>query len=188
MSHASLSHSRAAVGAVGRRFAIGLSMTGAVALTILAAQVKFGAPVPFTLQTLVVMLTGALLGPLWGPVAMGGYLLIGGIGAPVFAGHMLFGVTFGYLVGFIAGSWLIGRIVWSVERPGLVRAAPAMAAAAVVMLLFGMAHLAWNLGWGLERAWMLGVAPFVLVEAGKVMAACMVWRALRGPSRRLVRG
>ena len=56
-----------------------------------------------TLQPMVVLLAGALLGPLAGAAAMASYLAIGALGAPVFAGGhaglpWLVGPTGGYLI------------------------------------------------------------------------------------------
>ncbi|HDL17574.1 MAG TPA: biotin transporter BioY [Bacteroidetes bacterium] len=77
-------------------------------------------PVPFTLQTFFVLLSGCFLGPTWGAVSMGIYLLLGIIGLPVFAGGSGPGIVltpgFGYLIAFpIAAYWTgkeagIGRI------------------------------------------------------------------------------
>ena len=74
-------------------------------------------PVPITLQTLFVWgLAGALLGARLGALSQLVYLLIGIIGLPVFAGGkaglgVLFGPTGGYLIGFVAGAWVIGTLV-----------------------------------------------------------------------------
>ena len=62
--------------------------------------------VPFTLQTFAVCLVTAVLGLRLGVGSVGIYLLLGAIGAPVFAGFKggfaaLLGTTGGYLVGFL---------------------------------------------------------------------------------------
>lgn len=68
--------------------------------------------VPLTLQSFFVFLAGLLLGKRRGAMACGVYLLVGLFGAPVFAqgggiGYLL-QPTFGYLLGFIPGTFLIG--------------------------------------------------------------------------------
>src|SRR4028119_847259 len=74
------------------------------AFTAVAAQTAIPLePVPFTLQVLAVILTGLLLGPRYGALAMTIYLLVGAIGVPVFAGFRgglgsLLGDTGGYLL------------------------------------------------------------------------------------------
>jgi biotin transport system substrate-specific component len=53
------------------------------AFTAVAAQIAIPLePVPFTLQVLAVVLTGLLLGPRYGALAMAIYLLVGAVGIP----------------------------------------------------------------------------------------------------------
>lgn len=70
-------------------------------------------PVPYTLQTFVVLLAGAFLGARSGAMSQLLYLLIGALGAPVFAlggfGVMkLVGPTGGYLLAFPFAAALVG--------------------------------------------------------------------------------
>ena len=70
-------------------------------------------PVPFTLQTFFVLLSGNLLGPYWGAVSMIVYILLGLVGLPVFAGGSGLGIvlspTFGYLISFPVAAYFVGR-------------------------------------------------------------------------------
>lgn len=71
-------------------------------------------PVPFTLQTLMVYLSGGMLGARKAAWSQMVFLLMGLSGVPVFAsgggpGYVL-QPTFGYLLGFPAAAWLIGLI------------------------------------------------------------------------------
>ena len=79
-------------------------------------------PVPITLQTLAVALTGLVLGPWRGFAATALYLLVGFAGLPVFAGGagglgVLGKPSIGYLLGFPVAAlgagalsrWLVGR-------------------------------------------------------------------------------
>ncbi|NLY56574.1 MAG: biotin transporter BioY [Firmicutes bacterium] len=69
-------------------------------------------PVAISLQTLVALLAGLVLGPRLGPLSILVYLAIGLVGVPVFtAGGGISYVlkpSFGYLVGFIPAAWLVG--------------------------------------------------------------------------------
>ena len=72
-------------------------------------------PVPITLQTLGVMLAGALLGPWRGALASSVVVILSLAGLPLLAGGrgglgILFGPTGGYLVGWIFGSLVIGAL------------------------------------------------------------------------------
>ncbi|MDQ6936779.1 MAG: biotin transporter BioY, partial [Actinomycetota bacterium] len=80
-------------------------VAGGAGLTGLAAQVSVHtslSPVPFTLQTLAVLVTGAALGTVRGLLSMTLYLLAGIAGIPWFAGHShgWGGPSFGYILGF----------------------------------------------------------------------------------------
>lgn len=72
-----------------------------------------GAEVPVSMQTLAVILAGALLGHVRGGAAVGLYLIAGAIGLPVFAEgrsgvDVLFGPTGGFLFGFLIAGMLSG--------------------------------------------------------------------------------
>ncbi len=77
-----------------------------------------GIPVPFTLQTLFVILSGAYLGEMFGPVSMLAYLLYGVLGLNMFAigdgtGSLnyLLGISGGYLLAFPLASLLVARLL-----------------------------------------------------------------------------
>ena len=70
-------------------------------------------PVPITLQTLMVLLSGAMLGAYFGALSMIIYLILGAIGLPVFAGGSsgigaLFGPSGGYLFSYPVAAFVIG--------------------------------------------------------------------------------
>lgn len=86
------------------------------ALTTVGAFIKIPVfPVPVTLQFFFTALSGILLGPYWGAASQIVYVLLGLTGVPVFAGggglFYVFNPSFGYLIGFIAASFLIGIVV-----------------------------------------------------------------------------
>jgi biotin transport system substrate-specific component len=88
-------------------------------LTAVSAQVAIPVkPVPFTLQTMLVLLSGAFLGSRNGAYSQIIYVFSGFIGLPVFAnGSMgpavLFGPTGGYLLAFPVAAFLVGYLVES---------------------------------------------------------------------------
>ncbi len=96
----------------------------AIAVLFIGLLVAFGRarfylpdnPVPITLQTFGVLLTGGVLGWRWGSVSILGWYFMGMAGVPVFQGggngwayvSGATSVTGGFLIGFIACTWLVG--------------------------------------------------------------------------------
>lgn len=86
-------------------------------LTAVGAQIEIPQqPVPFTLQTFFVLLTGAFLGRYSGSLSMLLYLLLGSIGLPIFSGGAfgigkILGPTGGYLLAFPIAAAAIGYLV-----------------------------------------------------------------------------
>ncbi|PPA70201.1 biotin transporter BioY [Jeotgalibacillus proteolyticus] len=88
--------------------AIGANITSIVPIMVIGN-------IPITLQTVVCILAGLLLGKKWGPIAMVIYALIGLAGMPVFAqwsgGIRVFvSPTFGFILSYIATAWVAGVI------------------------------------------------------------------------------
>src|SRR6267378_920311 len=114
-------------------------------LTALAAQVVIPiGPVPITGQTFAVLLTGALLGPRLGAMAMIAYLIEGASGLPFFAGgHIgmvhLMGPTGGYLVAFPAAAYVTGAFAEHGWDRRFLSAAAAMAIGSAIIMLSGWA-------------------------------------------------
>ena len=85
------------------------------ALITIGAYIKIPGPfVPFTLQMQFTCLSGLLLGKKHGASAVGVYILAGLAGAPVFTGGGGIGYilrpTFGFIIGFLAGTYIAGVI------------------------------------------------------------------------------
>lgn len=86
------------------------------ALTAIGAFIRIPIPVvPFTLQFLFTMLAGLLLGGRLGAISVALYTILGLIGLPIFAEGGGFGYllkpSFGYIIGFIIGSYVTGKMV-----------------------------------------------------------------------------
>jgi biotin transport system substrate-specific component len=86
-------------------------------LTALGAQMEIPIyPVPFTLQTFFVLLSGALLGKQGGALSMCLYLFLGAIGLPIFSGGTMgiakiIGPTGGYLLAFPVAAYSVGYLI-----------------------------------------------------------------------------
>ena len=154
-------------------------------LIALSAQVAIPlpfTPVPVTLQTFAVILTGCLLGSGRGALAALLYLAEGSAGLPFFSGGTaglahLFGPTGGYLVGCVAAALVAGLL--SERRPGnsWMGRLLTLAAADIVVFVFGVTWL--GAFTGMARAVVLGFVPFVVGDALKIAVA---WGILEGVS------
>jgi biotin transport system substrate-specific component len=159
--------------------------TGAfVAAMALSAQVRIHlpfTPVPITLQTFFVLLAGLMLGPGRAALAMGAYLAVGAAGLPVFAGAgfgpaYLSGATAGYLLACPPAAYLTGLLAG--ERPGTLRAVGAASAGALLILVAGTLWLALLTGASLAAAASLGLVPFLVGDALKVLLVAETGRRI----------
>ena len=154
------------------------------AFTAVAAQITIPLePVPFTLQVLAVVLTGLLLGPRYGALAMGIYLLLGAVGVPVFAQFsgglgVLFRETGGYLLAYPLAAALAGMaagvIANAPRRRGLIVGFLWGSAALAVIYALGATWLAILAGLSPAAALAAGVLPFVVFDLIKVGLATLV--------------
>lgn len=151
-------------------------------LTALAAQVSFTIgdnPVPYTLQTGAVLLTGTALGAGRGFAAMALYLAAGAIGVGVFADGRsglltetgALTPTIGYLVAFVIAATLCGRLAqrqWERTRTG---AFLLMLLGSFVIYLIGVPVLAAVAGMSLADAIYWGAIVFIPWDLAKVLVA-----------------
>lgn len=84
-------------------------------LIVVGAFIKIPIPVcPFTLQFFFTTMAGVLLGGKRGAISVLLYVVIGLVGVPVFAEGggfwYVLNPTFGYLIGFIIGSYVTGKL------------------------------------------------------------------------------
>lgn len=96
------------------------------ALIAIGAFIKIPIPVlPFTLQFLFTMLAGLLMGGKLGAISVAMYIMLGLMGLPIFTqggglGYVVM-PTFGYLIGFLIGSYVTGKIANMVPNPSYKR-------------------------------------------------------------------
>ena len=154
------------------------------AVTAVAAQIVVPfVPIPFTMQVFAVVLAGLLLGPRYGALAMGIYLLVGAVGVPVFngfkggLGHLL-GPTGGYLVSYPLAAAIAGLAAYAavnaVRWQALVVSFLAGTGALVVIYALGMTWLMIVAQLPFVVALAQGVLPFVAFDLIKVGLAALV--------------
>jgi biotin transporter BioY len=153
----------------------------------LSAQVKVYlpiSPVPITGQTFAVLMLAALLGSRRGVLAVIAYLAEGILGLPVFAGGIglavLIGPTGGYLIGFIAVAYVVGKLAEMGWDRRVSTTVAAMLAGEIVLYMFGVCWLA--VMTNIRTAMVIGLYPFIVGDILKVALAAAVlpagWKLL----------
>ncbi len=151
-------------------------------ITVFASQVIVPVqPVPFTLQTLTVLLAGAFLGSRNGMYSQLAYIGAGFIGLPVFAGlsmgpAVLFGPTGGYLIAFPFAAYLTGFIIE--RKRNLLTVVFAMITGSLVILLSGALYLSLFFSGDLNTSLYYGAVIFGVWDVIKISAAVSIYYAI----------
>lgn len=139
-------------------------------------------PVPISLATFAVLLTGATLGPLRGAASAGLYLALGVIGVPLFA-HGASGwafSSFGYIVGYVVAALIVGSLARQRSDRSVWSTIALATLGSLTIYAFGVPWLAAFLGVDLITAITLGVVPFLIGDAIKIAAISgllpLTWR------------
>lgn len=101
-------------------------------------------PVPITMQSIFVILSGLLLGPRLGALSQLLYVFLGLVGLPIFSGfsgglQAILRPSFGFLIGFIFSSYLGGTIYQSRKSPYRIYLATILAS--LTSYIFGLAYM-----------------------------------------------
>lgn len=153
-------------------------------------------PIPLTLQTLGVALTGLCLGPWRGFAAMILYVAVGTAGLPVFSGGaaglgILIGPTGGYLLSFPLAALVSGFVArWAVQR-GLSPVTPLLLMVGLLLARFlvimpiAVLHLSRVLGLTWQRALFVDM-PFWVADLIKSVIAVVLAVAVHKAFPRLL--
>lgn len=154
-----------------------LTLPGAIPVGVLG--------VPITLQTLGVMLAGAILGARKGTIAVALYVVLGLAGLPILAGGsgglgVLAGPTAGYLIGFIPAAFVIGFLTERIlpRYPLWAGFLVTIAGGIVVEYAVGVPWLAAVAGIPLWTAISVGAVPFLIGDLIKVVITVLVAKAV----------
>ncbi len=157
-------------------------------LTALGAQIVLPTiPVPFTLQTFFVLLSGALLGPRKGAAAQMSYLAMGASGLPVFAGFAggfpyLLGPTGGYLIAFPFAAFVTGALLHETtllrSLPRYVAGLLAMIVGMVVIFAMGVTQLNYVLINDWNTSLSAGFVSLQIWDVVKIAAAAGIYAEL----------
>jgi biotin transport system substrate-specific component len=173
----------------GTDIALIAAFAALIAVCALLPAIKLAGPVPITLQTFAVLLSGAVLGMRRGFLAVLLYVVAGAAGLPIFSGGaaglaVLTGPSAGYLVGFPLAAGFCGFIVERLPRRSLA-SVPAIFTAGLVssalfIHTFGMAGLVlradmtWAQAFDVDKIFWIGD---VLKNVAMAIVATAVHRA-----------
>jgi len=164
-----------------RDLALTATFAGLIAgLGLVPAVSPFGFPVPITLQSLGIMITGAVLGARRGAAAVLLFLFLVALGLPLLAGGrgglgVFAGPSVGYLIGFPIATFVIGALIFRRGAPyntgyGLVAI---VLGGIVVLYAIGVPATAWRAGISLPAA-MAGSSLFLVGDLAKAVIATLV--------------
>jgi len=159
-----------------------LVVAGTIFVSLLAQISIPWYPVPFTGQTLAVLLVGGVLGAWRGAASLLLYFIIGALGLPVFSDQaggwdIITGATGGYIIGFILAAAVVG---WIAERGADRRVVPMIFTLILGNILIYAIGVPWLASWtppgasaslGWSQAYLYGIEPFVLGDALKLAIA-----------------
>jgi len=161
-----------------RDFSLAYRLAAVVVFTLLtavSARITIPVePVPITLQVLIVVLSGLVLGARDGALSQLLYIGLIVLNLPVDARMLgaaaFFSPTAGYLIGFVPAAFVTG---WLIERSQrrMVQRWLAAVVGILVIYAFGYTLLKLNTGLAWEAAWTAGVAPFIGLDLGKALLA-----------------
>jgi len=166
---------------------LGMIFGGSIFIALMA-QISIaipGSPVPVTGQTLAALLIGTSFGGTLGFTTFAFYLLVGALGAPVFASHThglshITGATGGYLAGMLVATAITGALAGRKWDQKIRTAIPAMLVGSVATFSLGLIWLhhatAQSWSWTIHK----GLTPFLFGEFLKIAIASTslptVWR------------
>ncbi len=149
-------------------------------------------PVPFTLQVLLVLLSGLLLGRRAGMASQCVYILLGLTGLPIFAGGggitYTLSPTFGYILAYPFAAWTAGKLSRG-SYNSLLKLITASFAGLFIIYAFGISGLYLNLNFIAEKTttikqvFYIGMIPFLLPDLLKAMAAAFFAYKIRSLGR-----
>lgn len=151
-------------------------------LTAIGAHIRIPlpfSPVPITLQTMFTYMAGAFLGSKYGALSQLIYILFGVSGLPIFAGgsagvSILLGPTGGYLIGFVAGAYIIGKLIEIRKRFSFLWLVCCMAIGTIPIYTLGLIQLMIWMKINVINALIIGVLPFIFGDSLKILIAAYI--------------
>ena len=147
------------------------------ALTGIGAFIKIPTPlVPYTLQYLFCAYAGIFLGSKDGLYSQLLYITIGLVGFPIFASGggpaYVLQPTFGYLMGFAAGAYVIGLLIKKLKNMSFVKVYSIITIGLMMVYLFGVSYMYLIVNFYLNKqmdimkAIAVGFTPYIVFDLG----------------------
>ncbi len=147
-------------------------------------QIPMPSGVPVTIQDMMALLSGMLLGPLWGSASVVLFLLLGIIGLPVFTGKagiqvLLSGPTGGFLIGYLAAALVCGIILhfFLPQKKGAlywIVLAVCAVLGTIVLFLCGIAGFMRITGASIQKTLALVLIPFIPGNSIKIIVMVLL--------------
>lgn len=136
-------------------------------------------PVPIALRPMVILGLSSFLGGRGAAFAVLGFLFQAAVGLPVLAGGALslLGPTGGYCLGYLAAAYAVGTLSERSKGRTALQMFAILSLGSFLIYLFGALHLATFVGW--DKAFWLGVAPFLLGDLFKTVVLVQMFRWMR---------
>lgn len=150
-------------------------------------------PVPFTLQTMALAFVVTSMTRRRALITVGGYLLIGAVGVPVFSGMrggiaQIAGPTGGFLLGFLVGTLVAEAILAGGRGSANGDANGGTSRAREIVAVFALLAISYLMGWaqlmvvaklGPVEAFGLACAPFIVPDVVKMLVGSQIAHSVR---------
>ncbi|GAB6179165.1 biotin transporter BioY [Desulfotomaculum defluvii] len=166
-------------------------MAAVMVIVTLITRIPFVlAVVPFSLQPLIAILAGLLLGARIGAISMVVYILLGLIGLPVFSTEpfggpaYVFKPTFGFLLGYVLAAYIAGKFFEHTKSKGPMNYLLASVIGMGVIYVVGLPYLYVMLNFYLGKsvsiwgALKIGFLPFVIWDLVKAVIVAVLARSI----------
>ncbi|WP_082652126.1 biotin transporter BioY [Gorillibacterium timonense] len=164
-----------------------VALFAAIFVVLSAVTIPLGfTPVPISLQTLAILLTGAMIGGGYAFLSIGIVLVLTLLGFPLLHGagglSFILGPTGGFIWMFPISAFVTGRLVSRIQGNGpfsVVLMAAAMIVGSGLVYLTGVPWYAHLAGISLGKAFALVCVPFIPGDLIKVGAAVLITATVR---------
>jgi len=161
------------------------------ALTAIGAFISIPVgPVPISLQTFFVLLSGIILGSRKAMLSQVVYVMLGLIGLPIFAGfsggfQTIFKPSFGFIIGFIIAAYVVGKISER-ESNSIKYMSIAVITGSLIMYVIGIPYMYYILNIILSKSldiiqiMKLGMFMFIPGDILKAIVVVLIGKKLQG--------